>query len=400
MTEENHKKRDLSTSFALYVHLPFCRKRCAYCDFVSFTGKEGMISSYISHVLEEWKAILVGLVQPGPFEITSCYLGGGTPTLLSEDQIEILVQGLFPEGVNPSMEFTIEANPESLTVSKLESYRALGINRLSIGVQSFSDEILRRLGRVHTAEQAVNSINMIQETGWDNYSIDLMYGLPDQPVDYFELDLTRALSFNIPHMSAYSLKVNPKTPFGRLASKGKLLLPAEEKILGMMNVLEAKTAKAGYEHYETSNFAKPGFACKHNLTYWHLAPYIGIGLGAISYFAKECGPWGAHWENPLTFQEYEASSREHRWPFLDRKPLSREEAFMEALLTGLRLKEGIGVKDLKSRFGERIVGTALRRVPLLAEGGWLELKGGVLRATRKGARILDTLILELVSNIG
>ncbi len=383
----------------MYVHLPFCRRKCAYCDFVSYSGKEDSISSYISQVLLEWQAISTVLLASTSFRITSCYLGGGTPSLLSEEQVRNLVEGLFPQGVPADMEFSIEANPESLTVSKLACYRDLGINRISLGVQSFNDTMLLRLGRIHTTRQAVEAITSIQDSGWENYSIDLMYGLPGQSMADFSADLKKALWFGTPHLSMYCLTINPSTPFGRQLAEGKLMLPREEEIIKMMDVLEEETLSVGFEHYETSNFAKPGFACRHNLTYWQLDPYIGLGVGAVSFFTQESGPWGAHWENPSTFWGYERIARSGKWPFLERAPLPRESAFMETLLTGLRLREGIEINQLQSRFGKEMVKKTLQGVAPIVREGWLEVEKGHLRATKQGGRILDALILELVSDI-
>jgi oxygen-independent coproporphyrinogen-3 oxidase len=386
-------------TFGLYVHLPFCKRKCAYCDFISYPNREEEITGYIQTLLTEWAAVRSELLKGTPFSVSSCYLGGGTPSLLDENQLHILVEGLFPQGIPENMEFSIEVNPESLTASRLACYRDLGINRISLGVQSFNDKSLQQLGRIHTVKQAETAIVMIQDNGWENHNIDLMYGLPEQSPRDFTSDLTRALDFHVPHLSAYSLTINPATPFGKRSAAGKLLLPQEEKMVEMMDTLEEKTASAGLQHYETSNFSRPGFACKHNLTYWRLAPYIGLGLGAVSFFTRDCGPWGAHWENPVTFQDYEEVSRSGKWPFLSRISLSCNAAFMEALLTGLRLQEGLETNQLRSRFGKKIVGEMLREVtPLLAEG-WLEQKDGYLRATQQGSRILDALILELVSEL-
>ncbi|MBW1659131.1 MAG: radical SAM family heme chaperone HemW [Deltaproteobacteria bacterium] len=386
-------------SFALYVHLPFCKRRCAYCDFVSFAGMEGVISSYIELVLKEWRAVKDLLISPASPKVTSCYLGGGTPSLLNEIQIETLVKGLFPGSVDSSMEFTIEANPESLMPSKLRCYKSLGINRISLGVQSFSDESLQKLGRIHTSRQADMAIQMICDEGWENWSLDLMYGLPDQTPGAFERDLDRALAFESPHLSAYCLTLAPGTPFGKLAEEGRLQLPKEQAILEMMDVLEEKSALAGLFQYETSNFAREGFTCAHNLTYWHLEPYVGVGVGAVSYFVWNSGPWGAHWENPTDLQAYGKMARDGSWAFMNRKGLTRKEAFMETFLTGLRLTQGIEVSRLKARFGEEMVTEVIRKITPLVEDGWLEVGKDVLRTTRRGGRVLDALLLEIVFDL-
>ncbi|RTZ94327.1 MAG: coproporphyrinogen III oxidase family protein [Deltaproteobacteria bacterium] len=393
------EKEKGGNSFALYIHLPFCRRRCAYCDFVSYAGREGEISPYIEGLLREWEAIKAILLSDGPVEITSCYFGGGTPSLLNEDQVEVLVSGLFPEGVSPGMEFSLEANPESLTPSKLGFYRRLGINRISLGVQSFSDEFLRCLGRVHTTRQAAEAIEMVRKGGWENWSLDLMYGLPGQSPAAFERDLARVLDSGAPHFSAYCLTIAPETPFGVQAAQGRLQLPPERSILEMMDLLEKRASRAGFLHYETSNFSRPGFACVHNLAYWHLEPYIGLGLGAVSYFRDGSAPWGAHWENPTDFEGYAKMAREDAWAFLERTPLTREEALTEAFLTGLRLIHGIEIGPLVARFGGEMVQDVLRKIHPLIEGGWLEMQNGFLRTTSRGSRVLDALLLEIISDL-
>jgi len=385
--------------FALYVHLPFCRRRCAYCDFVSFAGKEEAISPYIEWVLGEWQAVRDSLIFPATPEVTSCYLGGGTPSLLSEAQVEDLVEGLFSGGVAGPLEFTVEANPESLTPSKLRCYKTLGINRISLGVQSFSDGFLRKLGRIHTSSQAEAAIRMIHDEGWENWNIDLMYGLPGQTPTAFERDLDRALAFEPPHLSAYCLTLAPETSFGRLAEEGRLQLPEERDILEMMDILEEKSARAGLFQYETSNFAREGFACAHNLTYWHLEPYVGIGVGAVSYFRMPDEIWGGHWENPSGFPEYIKMVKEKEWQFKKRRILTKAQAFAETLLVGLRLTQGISMKGLQEAFGGEWMRQVLGKISFLMDEGWLETKDGVLRLSPYGSRLLDTLLVEIISSV-
>ncbi len=387
------------TNVALYVHLPFCKRKCAYCDFISFTEAGKNISPYISLVLREWQAIRESLFPFGTSKVTSCYLGGGTPSLLSEKEIYTLVRGLFPYGAPPNMEFSIEANPESLTNSKLSCYRDLGINRISLGIQSFDDLMLHLLGRTHTASQAVKALIMIQDNGWENYNIDLMYGLPGQSVTNFSKDLEKALSFRSPHLSSYCLTVSPSTPLGKDLAEDRLILPDEDNILKMMDILEDMTAETGLEHYEISNFARPGFACKHNLTYWQLNPYFGLGIGAGSYYRQNGERWGSHWENPTTLNRYTEMVRTGHWAFKKRLPLSRETFFMETLLTHLRLKKGIDIRHLILTFGEGFTKKSLQRIEPIIQEGWLEIEKGYLKATKKGSRIMDALILEMISEI-
>ncbi len=394
MPRPTESKRD-QTALALYVHIPFCVKKCAYCDFTSYAGKESEIPDYITHVLDEWAAIRRELLK-NQASISTLYLGGGTPSLLTENQMTRLVRGLFPEGIDPSMEATVEANPESLTPSKLACYQELGINRVSVGIQSFSDAHLRLLGRLHSARRARECLDMIRRAGWRNFSMDLMYGLPGQSHEDFLRDLDEALGFEPPHLSTYCLTLSGGVPLGQAAARGAIHLPPEAEILKMMASLDKTMASHGYEHYEVSNFARPGHACRHNLAYWTLSPYIGLGAGAVSFFIEEVAPWGSHWENPGSLSGYAKRARNHSWAFHERSPLSHREALIEALLTGLRLKRGLSIRALAERFGEEAIGPVLQKAALLAAEGWCEMDGGSLRITPGGSCLLDTLVLELI----
>ncbi len=385
-------------SFALYVHVPFCRAKCAYCDFTSFEGREAEIPRYIEMLLKEWEAVREILLAGRPYTVTSCYFGGGTPSLLPESRLEILIQGLFPQGTDPGMEFSLEANPESLSAAKLACWRRLGINRVSLGVQSFSDAMLRRLGRIHTARQAEEAVLSLIRGGWENWSLDLMFGLPGQHSRDFERDLERALSYRPPHLSAYHLTLAHDTLMDSLAREGRLHLPGEDVVLAMMDILEGETAKAGLVHYETSNFARPGFACAHNLAYWRLRPYIGLGAGAVSYF-EEGTPWGRHWKNPDDLSAYGEMAENGSWRFPRQEPLKRNEALAETFLTGLRLAEGVDMKEMGGRFGPETVREVSRKIRPLVAAGWLEVNEDALKATQKGRRVLDSLLLEILSDL-
>jgi len=383
-------------SLALYVHLPFCRKKCAYCDFPSYPGREAIIPTYIRHLLMEWKEVKRLLFHGDLPKIVSVYFGGGTPSLLSDDQITTLVSGLFPKGIPDGVEVTLEANPESLDKKKLACYRRIGVNRLSVGIQSFSDPLLHRLGRLHSGRQAKDVLTLIHKEGWTRVNLDLMYGLPGQTPEAFDQDLDQALAFQFPHLSAYGLTLAPGTPLENAVSEGRAPLPREEEILSMMQHLEEKTGQAGYRHYEISNFARPGYECRHNLAYWTLSDYLGLGSGAVSYLPHPISPWGSHHENPASIEDYIQIARQGNWPFLNRSPLTQRQAFIETFLTGLRLSSGISIKALTARFGAPTIRQMLKRVHPLEEGGWIILDKNRLKTTSIGTRLLDTLLLELI----
>ena len=263
---------------AVYLHIPFCVSKCLYCDFASYEGISRLMEPYTNAVLRE-----IASAHPSA-GTTSVYMGGGTPSMLPPVLIARLMSAVMNRfAPAPSAEITIEANPESVTLEALEKYLQVGFNRLSIGVQSFNDRMLKSLGRTHDSKKATEAFNLARKAGFKNVSMDLIYGIPGQSAEDFADDLGAAISLGPEHLSAYQLTVEEETPLWDMVEDGTVRLPDDEVMLNMYEKAISKLCSAGYRHYEVSNFAKPGMECRHNLAYWLGEEFIGFGNGAHSF---------------------------------------------------------------------------------------------------------------------
>ncbi|HTG81218.1 MAG TPA: radical SAM family heme chaperone HemW, partial [Geobacteraceae bacterium] len=281
---------------SLYIHFPFCLKKCLYCDFNSLAGSRIKAGDYIAAAVREM-ALRAEKVA-APVSAPTLYIGGGTPSLMEPSLVGRLIDTAARlYGLAAGAEITLEANPGTLTAEKLAGYRAAGVNRLSLGVQSFDDAMLGVLGRVHTAREALDSYATARATGFVNIGIDLIHSLPGQTPEMWRGELTRAIDLGPEHVSAYGLTVEEGTPFQRLESDGRLSLPDEDAAVTMFRETGAVLGRAGYERYEISNFARPGFRSRHNQVYWRRGNYLGFGAGAHS-FLRSPG-FGVRWRNPL-----------------------------------------------------------------------------------------------------
>ncbi|MBI4378757.1 MAG: radical SAM family heme chaperone HemW [Nitrospinae bacterium] len=349
-------KRDLG----VYIHIPFCIKKCSYCDFNSYSNMEEIFDKYVESVKKE-----ISLISYQPYEVISIFFGGGTPTILESRQlIEILdfCKGVF--NLRSDAEITIEANPETLTLDKLKELRMGGFNRISIGIQSFNDRLLRRLGRIHNSEKACQQILSVRDAGFENISIDLMFGIPDETIDDWESDIKTAIKLNIEHISTYNLTIEKGTPFEKLYSEAKAshYLPDEDKQLEMYEKGIELLISAGYEHYEISNFAKANRRCLHNQIYWRNEEYIGIGAGAYSYINGE-RRWNE--KNPTEYTKavmsYELRVRravlqssklkaQSSQLIAGRERLEEKSVMGETIMMWLRMIDGINLQSFKNRF--------------------------------------------------
>lgn len=266
---------------ALYIHIPFCKKKCNYCDFVSYAGKEDSIDEYVKYIISE---ILNSSFVISHSSFDSIYFGGGTPTLLAPHHFDKILNAIqsMVHGLWSMVEISVESNPGTADLAKLQALRSLGINRLSIGVQSFNDRHLKTLGRIHDAETARKFYDDARAAGFDNINLDLIFGLPGQTLAEWKNDLQTALTLQPDHLSTYNLQVEPGTPFSLLPS-----FTNEETELAMYEYTIETLTAAGYKHYEISNFAKPGFECRHNINYWKNGSFIGIGTGAKSQLVPD-----------------------------------------------------------------------------------------------------------------
>ncbi|PIP67929.1 MAG: coproporphyrinogen III oxidase [Candidatus Omnitrophica bacterium CG22_combo_CG10-13_8_21_14_all_43_16] len=277
------------TKPGLYIHVPFCREKCLYCDFYSALYSETLADSYISVILNE----LQGLNQ----RFSSIYIGGGTPSILNLDLLDKLLSGL-KKFITPGMEFTIEANPESVDSEKLKLFLDKGVNRISMGVQSFDDKKLKLLGRIHDAKGAMDAIELSKKSGFGNISIDMIFGSSGEDLKAWQLELEKAAGCAARHISCYSLSYEKGTPLFRMREKNRIVALDDDVLAEMYGYTMSYLPSKGFDHYEVSNFSKPGFECAHNLNYWDNLPYIGLGPSAVSYID------GTRSENVRDVEEY------------------------------------------------------------------------------------------------
>lgn len=358
----------------MYVHWPFCKNRCTYCDFNAFPYQEKRYAEYTKAILEEIER------YERSESVHTLYFGGGTPSHVPVEFLAQVIEALQKKfDMRHLEEFTVEANPEDVTADWIEQIKALGVNRLSMGIQSLDDEILQRIGRMHSGEDAMLAMQTALDCGIYNLSIDLMVGLPGQTVNSLKKDVDRVLAFPISHLSAYSLTIAEHTRMYRQREEG-MDFPTEDEERDMFHRLVEKLEDHGLSRYEISNFAKPGFESKHNLTYWHMHNYIGFGLSAASFID------GVHFMNSHSYRKYlRGEGRES-------EKLTKEELYTEILLSGLRLKEGVDIETLKEKTG---IEPQREKVQELIDRGLLQ-EGERLLCTDIGLDLLDQILVALM----
>ncbi|MFH1125402.1 MAG: radical SAM family heme chaperone HemW [Pseudomonadota bacterium] len=361
----------------LYIHIPFCKTKCPYCDFYSVPSPS-LIPDWLKAVQKE--AVMV----KGRFSgFDSLYLGGGTPSILTDNELSELVHILFTHfSFSPDIEFTIEANPDDVTPEKLVLFKDLGVNRLSLGVQSLDDEDLLFLKRRHSALQAERALEWIRNAGFENVSVDLMYGLPGQTLSRWLDILKRAAAFRPEHLSCYQITIAEGTPFSRMMAEGKIVPLPEQKEKQFFLRTSTFLETAGYIHYEISSFAAGADrACRHNLKYWRGAPYLGLGPSAHSYLD------GARWWNLRDIEGYCRALAQGNPPVAGTERLSEEQLYLEALMLGFRIRDGVDLEVIRNRpNGDRILRD-------LKKAGLVRLEAGRVFPTRKGFLVADSLPL-------
>lgn len=314
----------------VYVHIPFCERKCSYCAFSSFVSNEEEKERYISSLIEE----ITDFAKNEKREIDTIYIGGGTPSLLSISQMKKIIDCLKNNFVlNEKLEFSIEANPNSLTREKLEFYKENGINRLSIGVQTLEDEKLKNIGRIHTSEMALNSIKLANKY-FDNVSVDMLIGLPDMDKEMFLNQIEILTALNIKHISAYMLQIEEGTPLSKMAKENKIFLPEDDDSVEVYEEMAKLLKTKGFDRYEVSNFAKNGYECRHNVKYWTGEDYIGFGLSAHSYMG------GVRFANAKKMDEY------YNRKIALNETLTKEQKIEEHIMLGLRCNRGVDKKFL------------------------------------------------------
>ena len=360
-----------------YVHIPFCTQICYYCDFSKVFIKNQPVDSYLEHLLEEFHSYDIQ-------KLRTLYIGGGTPTALSASQLEVLLKGLTENlDLSALEELTIEANPGDLDEDKIAVLKNSAVNRVSLGVQTFDDKMLKKIGRSHLEKDIYENIDRLKLAGFDNISIDLIYALPGQTMEQVKDNVAKAIGLDIPHMSLYSLILENHTVFMNRMRRGKLPLPKEELEAEMFEYIIAELERAGFEHYEISNFSKSGFESRHNLMYWDNAEYYGIGAGASGYVN------GIRYKNHGPIRHY-LSAVEEGNARITEEHLSQKEQMEEEMFLGLRKKSGVSMARFEEKFGRSFDGLYGEIVRDLVQKGLMQIEGDRVRMTKRGLFLGDT----------
>ncbi|NFE80798.1 oxygen-independent coproporphyrinogen III oxidase [Clostridium sporogenes] len=336
-------REDKNKEVSLYIHIPFCMQKCLYCDFTSYSKKEDLMMDYI-------KALSKEIVDNTKNKIIkTIFIGGGTPTYLSLEALNILKDTLKTIDKKENIEFTVEGNPGTFTEKKLKLLKSMGVNRLSIGLQSSKNTLLKTLGRIHSFEDFVHSFKMARKEGFNNINVDLMFALPNQSLDDWKETLLEVVDLNPEHLSCYSLIIEEGTSFYNLYKNSLLELPKEEEERKMYEYCIDFLKEKGYLQYEISNFANPNKECKHNLVYWDLEEYIGCGVGAHSYVNNQ------RYENTNSIETYIKEINSNNLTQINFHINSQKENMEEFMFMGLRKTKGICIDDFQERFGQNII---------------------------------------------
>lgn len=362
----------LKTPSSAYIHIPFCRRRCYYCDFpVSVVGDKATGST--SGMIKEYVEVLCKEITTSPVgggALRTVFFGGGTPSLLTAKQLETILDILNHRfGIASNAEISLEIDPGTFNREQLKEYQNAGVNRVSLGVQAFQDELLQRCGRSHNTNDIFAAVELIRQVEIADFSIDLMSGLPHQTLNQWQDSLEKAVAIAPTHISCYDLIIEPVTSFGRQYSPGVKPLPTDEATAQMYRMAQQVLSQAGYEHYEISNYALPGHQCRHNRVYWENCPYYGFGMGAASYVQ------GGRLTRPRTRREYYAWVQQliEDKGILDCTPLSQTDVLLETLMLGLRLAEGLSLFTLTQQFGEKTLATIWTSLQAYYRQGWVDV---------------------------
>jgi len=372
----------LHPPIGLYVHVPFCVSKCAYCDFASYAGREADVPRYVDAVVRE---ITRRGAETGHPKADTIFLGGGTPSLLDEFQVTRILDALFKAfPMEQDAEITCECNPGTLTTPFALALRKAGVNRLSLGAQATQTHLLHLIGRIHHWEEVIASVEIAHEAGFDNINLDLMFGLPSQTAADLQETLEAAIALSPTHLSCYGLIVEEGTPICRDITVGKLALPDEEVERDMYELARQTLAEHGFHQYEISNFACEGYACRHNVGCWTRVPYLGFGCAAHSFF-EQCRTM-----NPSRLEAYLAGEE----PKIEQ--ISKEESRFESMMLGLRMTRGVKDEDFTRMHGMSIREAFGAKLDKPIGGGLLQWHEGALRLTRLGMDLQNSVLVDLM----
>ena len=370
----------------IYVHIPFCKRKCDYCDFISYSNKDSKIEEYIEAVKKEIE------LQKIKSEITTVYIGGGTPSYIDSKYIKEIMAELQKKNVSKDAEITIEVNPGTVTLEKLKDYKDAGINRLSIGLQTTKDELLKQIGRIHNFEQFIETYKMAREVGFKNVNVDLMLGLPNQRIKDLKESLESIIQLSPEHISVYSLIVEDGTPIANKIESGELELPDEDLERNMYWYVKNTLELNGYKHYEISNFAKQGYESKHNINCWNQKEYIGIGIAAHSY--RDI----TRYSNTENLGEYIRNVKNEK---LERNRIIHEiqkedDTKKEYMLLGLRQIDGVRISKFKEKFGDNPIYLYRNELKKLSDENLISVDEDNIKLTNKGIDLANLVWEEFV----
>lgn len=382
----------------IYIHIPFCKQRCIYCDFYSTTSQEKE-NRYIEAVCTELELRKQSLPDP----VHTIYIGGGTPSLLNPASVKQLKECIDRNyRVMPDLEFTVEANPDDISPEWLEAMSRIGVNRISMGVQTFHDGHLKLLRRRHNSERAIQAVHLCQEHGFRNISIDLIYGLPEQTLEEWKADVAQAIALNVQHLSAYALIYEENTALWRMREQNKVQEADEELSLSMFEYLITELKNNGFEHYEISNFGLPGFHSRHNSSYWNDTPYLGCGASAHSFIGME------RMYNTANIDQYIKDimrCRKENLPYNEVchcEILDRYEHYNDRIITGLRTAAGLDLEKLEQDFGTKLKNYCLKMAAPHLKENTLQITEenghpqGVLKLSHRGLFLSDGIMSDLL----
>jgi len=373
----------------LYIHIPFCRSKCFYCDFNSFPGKEHLIPSYFEALKEEIGQYGRSLEN---CHIGSVFIGGGTPSLVEARWIYELMNVCYHRfNMNEGAEVSIEANPGTLAYEKLMLYKAMGINRLSIGLQAWQDRLLKSLGRIHTIDEFVGNYKLARKAGFRNINVDLIFGLPGQTLNDWTRTVLNTIKLEPEHISCYSLKIEDGTEFAKRLETGELAPADDELDRRMYYFAVERLEECGYRHYEISNFAKPGYVCRHNIIYWKAEEYLGVGAGAHSYLN------GRRFNNICRVEDYISAVLYGQFsPIENEQLIDKGEEMSEFMMLGFRLTDGVSEDEFNDRFGCDAFSIFGRQLEKLLKKQLIEVGGGRIKLSVLGLDMANQVFMEFV----
>jgi len=379
-------------TIGIYIHIPFCRLKCPYCDFNTYAGISDLIPVYMKALQVELELRLDA--WNGDMLPDTVFFGGGTPSLVPGQDIGQLLDSICSRtGYRPS-EVTVEVNPGTINKDGLAALRDAGVNRLSIGCQTFQQPLLSSLGRLHSVEDSLQTLKNAHETSFSNLSLDLMYGLSGQSEQDWELDLQVAHDQGVPHVSLYNLTIEEGTPFARLQADGQLPLPHEDAQKTMYEMAVQRSSDAGLDRYEISNFAKPGYECRHNRVYWDSDPWLGLGAGAHG-FRRNAGDYGRRWWNLRNPRSYIDTTMAGVLPEAGFELLDRKAAMTEELMLGLRVRDGLRLDRFSARFDTDAVALLQPALGEMVTAGQVAVEDGGIYLTEPSGIIADYIISRL-----